>query len=67
MSLDHNHYCLLSFHGYNWWITGCAKERISVARGIAPNTVVLAEIDTSNVDWQSYCNMAVLWDERSVA
>lgn len=61
---QHNHHCLLTFHGFNWWITGCRKNRIDVARDMPGlrNTFMMHTIDTSAVDWEAYAVACAAWD-----
>lgn len=64
---QHNHHCLLSFKGYNWWIIACRPNQIDVARDIpgAACARLIYTIETSQVDWPVYCESAVAWDRRN--
>lgn len=69
MNDQHNHHCMLTFAGFDWWIIRCSANCISVMRqgpkpcvGVA--TLIMADIDTRQVDWDAYCSAAVTWDER---
>lgn len=68
MNGQYNHHCLLSFSGFNWWITGCRKNRIDVARDVPGfnGAFILWTIDTSAVDWEAYAEASRIWDERNV-
>lgn len=63
---QHNHHCRLTFYGFNWRITRCARNRIWVTR-VDPSVGWFIEsfIDTTDVDWETYAEAAVAWDRRA--
>lgn len=64
MNEQHNHHCLLSFMGFNWWIVESRPgvNQLKVARRINTNAVIVANIDTARVNWENYAKAAVRWD-----
>lgn len=71
MKRQYDHHCLLTFHGFNWRIGGCAKDRILVYRSSQyPETLgrwIVATIGTRDVDWEAYAEAAHAWDFRREA
>lgn len=63
--MQHDHHCRLTFHGFNWWITECKKNRIRVMR-IDTRSGWFEEswVDTIDVDWETYAEAALAWDRR---
>lgn len=68
---QHNHHCMLTFNGFNWWILACRKNQIDVARLIedgrdmlTTHVSAIATIDTRQVDWAAYAEAAQAWDFR---
>ena len=63
-SLDHNHHCILTVNGFNYWILKCEKHIITICRDIPSERIILVEtLDTSHVDWGAYCKAAAMQDE----
>jgi hypothetical protein len=59
---QHNHHCLITFMGHNWWIASAMPGRLELARRIDADTIMYCYCYTHLVDWKSYCRAAVEFD-----
>lgn len=56
---QHWDHCIITFMGVNWFIAQVKPDRIIGVRYNENYDLVKANIDTSEVDWNGYCNEAV--------
>lgn len=62
MSDQHNHHCILTFMGFNWWIVSARPDTLEVARRVDQHSIITGFVDISHVNWEDYCKAAVEWD-----
>lgn len=62
MTSQHNHHCIISWLGENWFITGCSPGVIRLGRRINEHATLHTSVCTRFVDWERYCAVAVRWD-----
>lgn len=63
--MQHDHHCILSFYGWNWFIQEVDGPLVYLRRPVGfGHCFVEAVVDVSGLDLEEYARMAVEMDRR---
>lgn len=64
MAEQHNHHCLITAGGKDWWIEKAMLGHLKITRHVEGGYFISTFLDITKVDWESYIKKAVEMDNE---